>query len=72
MVGLSDNGIGLTETDKQHLFTLFYRGEQDKMIEGHGIGMALSKKIIHLHQGNITVHSAQGNGTTFLVELPHI
>lgn len=72
MVGLSDNGIGLTEMDKQHMFTLFYRGEQDKTIEGHGIGMALSKKIIYLHQGNITVHSAQGNGTTFLVELPHI
>lgn len=72
IVRLSDDGIGLSETDKQNLFTLFYRGEQDKTIEGHGIGMALSQKIIHLHQGHITVHSEQNKGTTFIVELPHI
>ena len=72
IVRLSDDGIGLSEADKQNLFTLFYRGEQEKMIEGHGIGMALSQKIIRLHQGNITVHSEQGKGTTFTVELLHI
>ena len=72
IIRLSDDGIGLSETDKQNLFTLFYRGEQDKTIEGHGIGMALSQKIIHLHQGHITVHSEQNKGTTFVVELPHI
>lgn len=42
------------------------------MIKGHGIGMTLSQKIIRLHQGNITVHSKEGKGTTFIVELPHI
>ncbi len=74
IIRLSDNGIGLTETDKQNLFTLFYRGEQDKekMVEGHGIGMALAQKIISLHQGQITVLSEQGKGTTFVIELPHI
>lgn len=72
IVRLSDAGIGFSETDKQNLFTLFYRGEQEKTIEGHGIGMALSQKIIRLHQGKITVHSEQGKGTTFTVELPHV
>lgn len=72
IVRLSDAGIGMSEADKQHLFTLFYRGEQEKMAEGHGIGMTLSQKIIHLHQGNISVHSEQGKGTTFVIELPHI
>lgn len=72
IVRMSDNGIGLSEADKQNLFTLFYRGEREKMIEGHGIGMALSQKIIRLQQGNITVHSEQGRGTTFIVELPHV
>ena len=42
------------------------------MVEGHGIGMALAQKIIRLHQGNIAVHSEQGKGTTFVIELPHI
>lgn len=34
--------------------------------------MTLSKKIVHLHGGNIAVHSEQGKGTIFVVELPHI
>ena len=72
IVRLSDAGVGMSETDKQHLFTLFYRGVQDKEVGGHGIGMTLSQKIIHLHQGNISVHSQQGEGTTFVVELPHV
>lgn len=72
IVRLSDDGVGMSEADKQHLFTLFYRGEQELSVEGHGIGMTLSQKIIHLHQGGITVHSEQGRGTTFIVELPHI
>lgn len=72
IIRLSDDGIGMTDTEKEKLFTLFYRGEQEKQVEGHGIGMALSQKIIHLHQGSIAVHSQQGEGTTFIIELPHI
>lgn len=72
VIRLSDSGIGMSDTDKAHLFTLFYRGTQENVTEGHGIGMALSQKIIHLHQGTISVHSEEGKGTTFVVELPHI
>ena len=72
IIRLSDDGIGMTDIEKEKLFTLFYRGEQEKQVEGHGIGMALSQKIIHLHQGSIAVHSQQGEGTTFIIELPHI
>ena len=72
VIRLSDSGIGMSDTDKAHLFTLFYRGAQESVTEGHGIGMALSQKIIHLHQGTIAVHSEEGKGTTFVVELPHI
>lgn len=72
VVRLSDNGMGMDETEKAHLFKLFYRGEQKAGTEGHGIGMALSKKILLLHAGRIAVHSKQGEGTTFVIELPHI
>lgn len=72
VIRLSDSGIGMSDTDKAYLFTLFYRGTQENVTEGHGIGMALSQKIIHLHQGTISVHSEEGKGTTFVVELPHI
>lgn len=72
IVRLSDDGIGMSVSDLQNMFTLFYRGNQDTVVEGHGIGMTLSQKIIHLHQGKISVYSEQGKGTTFVVELPHI
>lgn len=72
IIHLSDNGIGMSEIDKQNLYTLFYRGEDEKIVEGHGIGMALSQKIIRLHGGEIAVHSERGEGTTFVVKLPHV
>ncbi len=72
IVRLSDSGIGMSDEDKEHLFTLFYRGNKEDIVEGHGIGMALSQRIIHLHDGNIAVYSEEGKGTTFVVELPHV
>lgn len=72
IVRFSDNGIGISERDKERLFTLFYRGENKDIAPGHGIGMALTQKIIHLHRGEITVLSQQNEGTTFMVKLPHV
>ena len=68
----SDSGTGMSEDELHNLFTLFYRGEQESTTEGHGIGMALAQKIVQLHQGKIAVHSETGQGTTFIVEFPHI
>ncbi|UKI47134.1 MAG: ATP-binding protein [Phocaeicola vulgatus] len=51
---------------------LYFSSRQKKGAKGHGIGMTLSQKIIHLHGGNIAVHSEQGKGTLFVVELPHV
>ena len=64
--------VRMSDKDKENLFTLFYRGENETLVSGHGIGMTLSKKIVHLHGGDIAVHSEQGKGTIFVVELPHI
>lgn len=72
IIRLSDNGKGMTDIDKKNLFNLFYRGEDEKIVEGHGIGMALTQKIILLHGGKIAVHSQRGEGTTFIVKLLHI
>lgn len=68
----SDNGEGLSDDEKENIFTLFYRGNREKNTEGHGIGMALSQKIISLHQGKISVNSEKSKGTTFVVELLHV
>ena len=57
IIRLSDNGVGMSDTDKENLFKLFYRGENKHIAPGNGIGMALTQKIIHLHKGELTVSS---------------
>ncbi|GIV44710.1 MAG: two-component sensor histidine kinase [Bacteroidia bacterium] len=68
----SDNGIGISEDDMKNIFTPFYRGDNKNFADGNGIGLSLTQKIILLHKGTISVLSKQNEGTTFLVELPHI
>lgn len=72
IIRLSDNGVGMSDTDKENLFKLFYRGENKHIAPENGIGMALTQKIIHLHKGELTVSSHKDEGTTFVVKLPHI
>lgn len=72
VIRFSDNGIGMSEADKENLFTLFYRGENRNCAQGYGIGMPLAQKIIALHKGDISVHSHRGEGTTYVVRLPHV
>lgn len=72
VIQLSDNGVGMSDKDKENLFQLFYRGENKDIAPGYGIGMTLTQKIIHLHKGELTVTSSQGEGTTFVVQFPHI
>jgi len=62
-----DNGSGI-ETDKlDHIFTPFYSLKGQK---GTGLGLAVAKKIVQEHHGEITVDSQPGKGTTFTVILP--
>jgi two-component system sensor histidine kinase ArlS len=68
----TDKGIGISENDLKYIFTPFYRGENKIYAEGNGIGLALTKNIILLHKGTISVSSKQNEGTTFYVELLHI
>ena len=72
IIRLSDNGVGMSDADKENLFKLFYRGENKNIAPGNGIGMVLTQKIIHLHKGELTVASHKDEGTTFVVKLPHI
>ena len=72
IIRFSDNGIGISKADASLIFVPFYRGENKGYARGNGIGMALVKKIIGIHHGTIQVNSVQGEGTTFLITLPHI
>lgn len=62
-----DNGEGISKSKRKFVFDRFYQlGERS----GTGIGLALTKSLVELHQGNIKVKSAPNKGTTFIVQLP--
>lgn len=71
-ISIEDTGIGIPEDDLPFIFERFYRAEKSRAREtgGTGIGLALVKQILLLHNGTIDVKSAVGKGTTFTVILP--
>ncbi len=68
-INIADNGIGMSEEDKEHAFDLFYRGNKNISL-GTGLGLALSHEFISLHGGEINLTSEKGKGTTFKIILP--
>ncbi len=70
-ISVMDTGLGLTPEQCQTLFTPFSRHvPQGRVIEGAGIGLALTKSLVELMGGTITFESAPGKGSTFTVTLP--
>ena len=68
---VTDRGPGLTAEKQTQLFEPFNRlGLERSTIEGHGVGLALAKRLVELQHGSIGVQSAPGEGATFWVELP--
>ena len=72
MFRIADTGVGIAEEDKLRIFERFYKADKarDRSLGGNGLGLSLVKKIIDLHHGTVTVESAIGKGTVFIVTLP--
>lgn len=68
-IKIKDNGIGIPKKQLGSVFDWFYRGESSGAMS-YGIGLALAKKLVHLHKGEIFVESTEGHGSTFSVKLP--
>jgi signal transduction histidine kinase len=72
LLQVSDQGPGIGEEDRNLLFDRFSRLARDKRTrdEGTGLGLAVTKELVLLHQGQITVESELGKGSTFCVQFP--
>jgi len=72
IIEIVDTGIGISPKDKKLIFRDFHRAEQGltSNYEGVGLGLTLTKRIVELHQGTITVKSKLKIGSTFTVSLP--
>jgi two-component system, sensor histidine kinase and response regulator len=71
IVTVTDKGVGIAQEDMPRLFQDFVRGqEQPAGASGCGLGLAISRRIVEVHGGSITVESEPGKGSVFLIRLP--
>jgi heavy metal sensor kinase len=72
IIRVRDSGIGIAVEEQPKIFERFYRVDKARSrdLNGAGIGLAIAQWIVQQHQGSITVESAPGRGSTFVVELP--
>jgi signal transduction histidine kinase len=70
---IKDSGIGISEQQQKYIFEPFNKIEEDKtkLYRGIGLGLSLSKKLINMLEGNISVNSEKGKGSTFYVSIPY-
>ena len=71
IIDVEDNGVGLSEDAKSHVFERFYQEKRSESVSepGTGIGLAMVKEIIELHEGQIALFSEQGKGCRFSLHL---
>ena len=72
LIGVQDTGVGIAESDLEHIFEEFRQVDQTttRQYGGTGLGLAITKSLVDMMQGSITVESTLGQGSTFYVCLP--
>ncbi|WP_059045116.1 sensor histidine kinase [Paenibacillus rubinfantis] len=72
VVTVTDNGMGMSESERVHIFERFYKADKSRTRSsgGSGLGLSIVKKIVDIHEGEITVTSEPGKGSSFKVAIP--
>lgn len=69
IVKVKDTGCGMSPEVGEHIFEKFYQGDSSHSTQGNGLGLALVKRVIDIMQGEISVDSVVGKGTSFTVKI---
>lgn len=70
IISVRDEGIGIPEDDKKHMFDRFFRASNVTNIQGTGLGLNIVKRYIDLLDGDISFESEYGKGSTFTISIP--
>lgn len=65
-----DCGVGISKEHAERVFEKFYKGDKSRQELGSGLGLSITKRIVELHSGKVTLVSSPGQGTTVTVRLP--
>jgi signal transduction histidine kinase len=71
MIRVRDQGHGIAEEDREHIFEKFYRGrgEISRQVKGAGVGLSLVRQIVEAHGGRVDFDSGLGKGSEFRIRL---
>ncbi|MCK9821874.1 HAMP domain-containing histidine kinase [Nocardioides cavernae] len=69
---VDDEGSGIDEADRPHVFERFYRSEESRAMPGSGLGLAIVRQVVDRHGGRIEVSSSPGGGARFSLWLPGV
>lgn len=70
-LSVKDDGIGIAEKDIKKIFDRFYQADNSRSNTGTGLGLSMVKEIAKMHDGEVSVESEPGKGSTFTLHLPH-
>jgi signal transduction histidine kinase len=66
-----DNGMGIPPNEQPRIWERLYRGDKSRSQRGLGLGLSLVKAIVEAHHAEVLVQSQPGEGSEFIVHIPH-
>jgi signal transduction histidine kinase len=71
-ISVSDNGIGIDPVHRHEVFKMFSRLHSDAEYSGHGMGLAIAKRVCEIHGGSIEIDEKKAGGARFIIRLPSV